>query len=1620
MKGTKKTLFRAFCVLLCFAVAVCTAPITRAAGLLRLIIDGNTYNRVYTDTGVLAITHWAYDASDDVLRLENFGTQESPQSKIFAYPYSGSMTVELIGDNYITVNRETAVSIIGNVTFTGTGSLTINCPDSYSIYTDYQLTVSQGASITINALAGITAEKGFVIDTTGSISITTMTKSLYTYRDINIRGGYISLTSNTNAIFSSTGNVYMSGGDTDVEITSGSAAISLMEPDAYVEWSANGIVSAGDTAPGSPISVYTDEKYFHASFSGIPKLNPPRNIHWDDTVIDNDGTTNPVGRWSAVANASGYVVNLYYYDNTIYTLQESFTVTDALSCNFGGHFTTYGRYFFTVQALGNGTDFITSNESPRSGTAYLFSGDIASRFYVTLPESEHFTIVPVSGSTVVYYGDPYSFTIDVDPAYTQSEILVWANGVRVALRHGLYTIDSVTENITITIGELSLNTYHVNLPEDEAFILRPLPGYSVDVAYGGNFKFSIELSDIYLQSNPVIWANGVQLIPQFGIIYSVSNITVDQEVVVTGLVRDNYDVTFKQLDGTVISTQTVDHGYNAAVPSDPPAPDNALTFAGWYNEDGTQYDFSTPIVEHRTVYARYECVKDSNDYYLISTLEQFKWFRDEVDFGNGDIDAKLTADISMNSGNYVMLGNEAVFSPEAEIWMPIGRYDYTSEDSYVRFYSGNFDGDGHTLSGFYTEYDAMDANATNLGIFGVVTEDGSIENLNVTQSEFKGYSNIGAIVGRCEGTVSGCTSSASCEGIESVGGIVGYAEKPITGCSFSGSVTVEQYTSSQTAAPIGGRYGGGIVGRLSAQTVAVSDCHNSGIIASYEYAGGIVGYFDGEALTFNGCTNTGAITSDSYAGGICSNGGDSFTLCKNSGNVSGVLYAGGMVASNDTAVYTSSSNSGSVSSQNYAGGIAGKGDVTASSFVFNSGNVSGGAKGGGITGEGNVQIESGFNSGSITADTLAGGFTAQGDVTLELCHSFGVVTAQTADAFSPSAAGSGLTDTYFCSERFPNEADGTGAPYDWFYSGYLAFILNRSRGSSVWAQGEYCPEFASPENPAFVNPFSVDSNMFNPNLITNERELRLLSALVNNESGYANGYYSLTADITLHNAQEENNFIPIGSAEKHFMGVLEGNSHTVSGVNISLSTDNVGLFSYIDNGIIEHLSLSNCSISGVENVGGIVGCSDFGYLYYNEIYSSTINGYSSVGGIVGQQTGDTYRCFNRSAVVGTVAVGGIVGFNEENAISYCYNYGNVSGVESGDIEPAEIGGITGKSFGTIIDCGNVGTVTLAGSYAGGIVGTNYGILDSLFNAGAVSADTDCGAICGANDSYSLPENCYYLEGCVSAGTNDIGVPQSALYCANGVSAYRLNYEGQSISWQQGELYPEIADENGEYAVLFAYTFFSFGTECYYAATYPGGSIVPPTAPEVSGYNFLRWDKPLTDIHETTDTHALYDRSAYITFIPTTSIGSVDYDEGSVVVGINPEDRMTAGELLSKITNEKIIISDADGVLELDSDDYIFTGATVQLYEEIGIYYHTAWVVIYGDVNSDGIVDAYDAFILGLIDSQMISVDDLTYPQRLAADVNNDGLINYADMEYLEIYALNGNEIDQFRDLYSDI
>lgn len=279
-----------------------------------------------------------------------------------------------------------------------------------------------------------------------------------------------------------------------------------------------------------------------------------------------------------------------------------------------------------------------------------------------------------------------------------------------------------------------------------------------------------------------------------------------------------------------------------------------------------------------------------------------------------------------------------------------------------------------------------------------------------------------------------------------------------------------------------------------------------------------------------------------------------------------------------------------------------------------------------------------------------------------------------------------------------------------------------------------------------------------PFIISNGAELAYFAKSVSSLYQFYDGQYvSLTADIDLDNKP----WSPIGNNGNFFVGVFDGNGHTVSHVNVSSSgTKDVGLFAKTmnsdadDSGTIMNLTVRDSTIIGGENVGAIVG--NGRNIVNCQSINNVVTGTTYVGGVCGQVNGSISRCYNTGSVTGEDGVGGVFGaalLGENDKESYtveeCYNTGSVKSTGA-DKQP--VGGVGGVvEYRNTSDCLNTGKVTAAAgnSYAGGVFGWLKKLSGSYcVNTGNVLGDSKAGAVVGTlTDGATIKDFYYDLNVC---------------------------------------------------------------------------------------------------------------------------------------------------------------------------------------------------------------------------------------------------------------------------------
>ena len=133
-----------------------------------------------------------------------------------------------------------------------------------------------------------------------------------------------------------------------------------------------------------------------------------------------------------------------------------------------------------------------------------------------------------------------------------------------------------------------------------------------------------------------------------------------------------------------------------------------------------------------------------------------------------------------------------------------------------------------------------------------------------------------------------------------------------------------------------------------------------------------------------------------------------------------------------------------------------------------------------------------------------------------------------------------------------------------------------------------------------------------------------LAWMINNH-GSALKYFKQTKAINL----SKYNWYPIGTSNKPFKGVYDGQGYEITNLNIPEITNasgnkiqsDIGLFGYTSGGEITGIYIKNATIYGKDNVGLIVSNATSTKINSNIIESSTINASGNYGAVAGKISG---------------------------------------------------------------------------------------------------------------------------------------------------------------------------------------------------------------------------------------------------------------------------------------------------------------------------------------------------------------------------------------------------------------
>ena len=168
-----------------------------------------------------------------------------------------------------------------------------------------------------------------------------------------------------------------------------------------------------------------------------------------------------------------------------------------------------------------------------------------------------------------------------------------------------------------------------------------------------------------------------------------------------------------------------------------------------------------------------------------------------------------------------------------------------------------------------------------------------------------------------------------------------------------------------------------------------------------------------------------------------------------------------------------------------------------------------------------------------------------------------------------------------------------------------------------------------------------------------------------NDPAYQSSSFQVIADIDLTGVP----MAPIGfsndSESFDFAGTFDGADHVISNWTYTSTTGCVGLFGGLA-GLVNDVVLESPTVTGDDNVGGLVGCNDSGLIIRDQVIGGVITSNNWAGGLVGMQNSPNgamgiANSLSSATVIGQYA-GGLVA-NSNSPIFDSYSTGEVNGAQ---------------------------------------------------------------------------------------------------------------------------------------------------------------------------------------------------------------------------------------------------------------------------------------------------------------------------------------------------------------------
>lgn len=659
-----------------------------------------------------------------------------------------------------------------------------------------------------------------------------------------------------------------------------------------------------------------------------------------------------------------------------------------------------------------------------------------------------------------------------------------------------------------------------------------------------------------------------------------------------------------------------------------------------------------------------------------------------------------------------------------EEWNPVGTTQVP--------FTGGFDGAGYTISNFAITRSAVN----NVGFFGVI-KDAAVKDITFDSIKVAGKSYVGIVAGLVQGNAWNLNNihvtNTDITAVSYAGGLAGSiaaaSSESIDRCSFDGTVTA---TSGRVAGLAGNSFGD------------IKNSYVTGTITGTSYVGGLTGYSNGTA-----------IVSTSYC----------------AADLTGTNYVGGLIGYKGKGTINNSFAIGTITGTGNVGGLLGAGGTTTIQNCYGATIiVSSATTKNGIVGSlSNMTTENTYYDGEVS----------------NLISNNVINVSKTTTAMHKKATFKDWDfDTLWDIEEGKTYPFLRDLPKPEFKQDDVTKPEIQGDGT------EESPFLIYTADDLLNIAFELDSYSILMNDIDLEgAEWTPVGSVNVPFSGNFNG-----------NGYTIKNFTITQSASKNvgFFGTINNaviEKLTIEDAYVSGDT-NVGALVGCVSGtdyVIRDCNVIKGSVTGDISVGGLIGATSSASTtaIIGCSANTTVTGTGKyTGGLVGSLYGSLVSCYTQGTVSGVTNVGGIVGYsNSCPKIEKCYSGATVSGTTA-------VGGLIGMNIAVseIINCFTLGSVT-GTNFVGGIAGNSSSMLQVNYSyvAGAVQATgTSVAGLCG-NISKITCNNSFY-DGTVVGLVQTSDVQVSLMTRTMRLQATYVGWDFDNI-WmmEEGITYPYLRE-----------------------------------------------------------------------------------------------------------------------------------------------------------------------------------------------------------------------------------